>query len=148
MSLENLARIGRLQPHATDPVEVGKLLKAAARSIKDAENTSISDATRFTSAYTAIMEVAQVALFANGYRPDKNRGGHHATMVQALVHTIGLPQARMQVLDAHRRKRHVIEYTGEDAEPSEARDATAAAKALLNDVSAWLAKNRPELTSK
>jgi uncharacterized protein (UPF0332 family) len=145
VSLENLAKIGRLQAHATDPVEIGKLLKAAARNIKDAENETVSNATRFTSAYTAIMESAQAALFANGYRPNKGEGGHHMTMVQALVHTLGLPQPRMQVLDAHRRKRHVIDYSGEDAEPSEVRDATVAAKALLADVRAWLAKNRPEL---
>ncbi|MGH8454410.1 MAG: DNA-binding protein [Nevskiales bacterium] len=145
MSLENLAKIGRLRPHTTDRVELGKLLGGAQRSIKDAENTSISNATRFTSAYTAIMEAAQAALFANGYRPDIAQGGHHMTMVQALVHTIGLDGARVKVLDAFRRKRHVIDYSGEDADPSEVRDTTAAAKALLADVRAWIAKNRPEL---
>lgn len=145
MSLENLARIGRLKPHTTDRAELAKLLKGAERSLKDAENTSVSNAGRFTCAYTAIMEAAQAALFANGYRPNTSEGGHHMTMVQALVHTIGLDRARMQVLDAHRRKRHVIEYSGEDAEPTEVRDAVTAARALLADVKAWLKKNRPEL---
>lgn len=145
MSLENLARIGRLKPHATDKAEIGKLLKGATRSVKDAENATVSNAGRFTAAYTAIMEAAQAAMFANGYRPNIGEGGHHMTMVHALVHTIGIAPARMQELDAHRRKRHVIEYSGEDAEPSEVKDAVAAAKALLADVSTWIAKHRPEL---
>lgn len=145
MSLENLVRIGRLRPHATDRAEIGKLLKGAARSLKDAENTSVSNAGRFTCAYTAIMEAAQVAMLANGYRPNTSEGGHHMTMVQALVHTIGLDPARMQVLDTHRRKRHVIEYSGEDAEPSEAQNAITAARDLLKDVKTWLSKHHPEL---
>lgn len=146
MSLENLVRIGRLQPHVTDRAEVGKLIRGAERSLKDAENASVSNAGRFTCAYTAIMEASQIALFANGYRPNKKEGGHHMTMVQALVHTIGLAPERMQVLDAHRRKRNVIEYSGEDAEPVEVRDAVAAAKDLIADLKAWLKKNHPELT--
>lgn len=145
MSLENLVRLGRLRPHATERVEIGKLLRGAERSLKDAENESVSNAGRFTSAYTAIMETAQVAMFANGYRPSTSQGGHHMTLVQALVHTIGLLPARMQVLDTHRRKRNVIDYSGEDAEPSEVREIVAAARALHADVKAWLASNHPEL---
>lgn len=146
MSLENLAKIGRLQPHATDRLEIVRLIQGAERSLKDAENATVSNAGRFTLAYTAIMEAAQAALFANGYRPNTREGGHHMTMVQALVHTIGLPAERMQVLDAHRRKRNVIDYSGEDAEPSEVREAVAAAKALLAEVKNWLKTHRPELT--
>lgn len=145
MSLENLLRIGRIRPHTTDRTEIGKLLKGAARNLKDAGNPDNSNAVRFNCAYTAIMQVSQAALFANGYRSNTSEGGHHVTMVQTLVHTIGLDAARVQVLDAHRRKRNVIDYSGEDAEPSEVRDAIAAAQALLKDVRAWLAKNHPEL---
>ena len=145
MSLENLLRIGRIRPHTTDRREIGKLLNGAARNLKDAGNPGNSSAVRFTCAYTAIMQASQAALFANGYRPNTGEGGHHVTMVQALVHTIGLDPARVQVLDAHRRKRNVIDYSGEDAEPSEVRDAIAAAQALLKDVKSWLAKNHPEL---
>lgn len=145
MTLENLAGIGRLLPHAATREEIAKLLKGAARSLKDAENRSNSNFSRLTLAYTAIMEAAQVALFANGYRPSKSEGGHHMTMVQSLVHTIGMEPARMRVLDSIRHKRNVIDYSGEDVEPSEVREALAAAKALLADVKAWLAKNQPDL---
>ncbi|MBS0571440.1 MAG: DNA-binding protein [Proteobacteria bacterium] len=146
MTLENLARINRLQPHTPAREEIRKLLAGAARSLKDARNPGISDAARFTLAYTAIMEAAQAALFANGYRPSKSEGGHHMTMVQSLVHTIGLDPVRMKVLDNIRHKRNVIDYSGEDAEPSEAAHAIASAQALLDDVNAWLTRNHPELS--
>lgn len=145
MTLENLARIGRLMPHTPTQNEIRSLLAGAARSLKDAGHPSISDATRLTLAYTAIMEAAQAALFANGWRPSKSEGGHHMTMVQSLVHTIGLEPARMRTLDTIRHKRNVVDYSGEDVEPSEAREAVAAAKSLLVDVKAWLAKHHPEL---
>lgn len=144
MTLENLAGIGRLLPHTPTSDEIRKLLQAAARSLKDAGNTGVSNASRLTLAYTSIMEAAQVALFANGYRPSKSEGGHHMTMIQSLVHTIGMEPARMRVLDSIRHKRNVIEYSGEDVEPSEVREAHVAAKALLVDVKAWLAKHHPE----
>ena len=146
MTLENLARIGRLQAHAATRGEIAKLLAGAACSLKDAGNTANSHATRLTLAYTAIMEAAQAALFANGYRPSKSEGGHHMTMVQSLVHSIGIEPARMRVLDTIRHKRNVVDYSGEDVEPSDAREAVAVAKALLADVKAWLKKNHPELS--
>lgn len=146
MTLENLAHIGRLLPHAPIREEIGNLLNGAARSLKDAGNTTNSNASRLVLAYTAIMETAQAALFANGYRPSKSEGGHHMTMIQSLVHTIGIEPARMRVLDTIRHKRNVVDYSGEDAEPSEVREAVTAAKALLADVNAWLAKHHPELS--
>jgi uncharacterized protein (UPF0332 family) len=145
VSLENLVKTGQLLRHATSREEIGKLLKGAARSLKDAENSTISNASRFTLAYTAIMETAQAALFANGYRSSKSEGGHHMTMIQALVHTISLDAARMRVLDTHRHRRNVVEYSGDEVEASQLQSALAAAKALLSDVKAWLAKNHPEL---
>lgn len=146
MTLENLARIGRLHAHAPTREEIAKLLAGAARYLKDAGVDSISNSTRLTLAYTASMEAAQAALFANGWRPSKSEGGHHMTMVQSLVHTIGLDAVRMQVLDRIRHKRNVIDYSGDDAEPSEARQAMVAAEALLRDVHAWLVANHPEFT--
>lgn len=146
MTLENLARIGRLQVHAATREEIRKLLAGAARSLKDASIDGVSNASRLTLAYTAIMEAAQAALFANGFCPSKSEGGHHMTMVQSLVHTISIEPARMRVLDTIRHKHNVVDYSGEDVEPSDAREAVAAAKALLADVKAWLAKRHPELS--
>jgi uncharacterized protein (UPF0332 family) len=138
MTLENLSRIGRLQRHAPTPEEIERLLRGAERSLKDAGLEANSNASRLALAYTAIMEAAQAALMANGYRPSRSEGGHHMTMVQSLVHTIGMDAGRMRVLDAIRHKRNSIDYSGEDAEPSEVREAISAAKALLDDVKAWI----------
>lgn len=146
MTLENLAKIGRLQLHASTRVKIAKLLNGATRSLKDAGNTSIADASRLVVAYTAIMEAAQVALFADGYRTSKSESGHHMTMVQSLVHSIGVEPARMRVLDTIRHKRNAVDYTGDDVEPSDVREAVASATALLADVNAWLAKNHPALS--
>jgi hypothetical protein len=88
------------------------------------------------------MEAAQVALFANGYRPSESEGGRHMTMVQSLVHTIGVEPTRMRVLDSIRHTCNAIDYSGEDVVPSELREALSAAKALLVDAR-WYRK--PEM---
>ena len=125
MSLENLARIARLKAHTPTRTEIVKLLNAAARNLRDAANATNSAANRYTCAYTAIMQSAQAALFANGFRPSTRESGHHMTMVQSLVHSIGLDPRRMQVLDALRRKRNVIDYIGDEPEASEVTEAIA-----------------------
>jgi len=145
MSLANLLKMGRLKAHTTDRIEIGKLLTAAARNLRDAAIESASGSARYTCAYTAIMQASQAAMFANGYRPNTSEGGHHMTLVQGLVHTINLGAGRMQVLDTLRRKRNVIDYSGDEPDPSEVREAIAAATRLLDDVTTWLKKVHPEL---
>lgn len=141
MSLENLARIGRLKAHAPVRGDIVKLLNAAARNLRDAANRDISNANRYTCAYTAIMQCAQVALFANGFRPSTSESGHHMTMVQSLVHSIGLQPQRTL-----RRKRNVIDYVGDEPEAAEVEQAIEAAIDLLADVRTWLADRHPDLT--
>lgn len=145
MTLENLARIGRLKAHSPVRDEIVKLLNAAARNLRDAGNSDNSNANRYTCAYTAIMQCAQVALYANGFRTSTSESGHHMTMVQSLVHSIGLPPQRMQVLDALRRKRNVIDYVGDDPEAAEVEQAIAAANDLLADLRVWLTSRYPDL---
>ena len=145
MTLENLAGIGKLKPHAATRDEVAKLLAAAERNLRDARRRENSDGTRYTCAYNAIVQSAQAALFANGWRPSTSEPGHHMTMVQALVHTSAIERSRIPVLDTLRRKRHAVDYLGDDPDPSEADAEIAAGTELLADVRAWIAANRPEL---
>ena len=91
------------------------------------------------------MQAALAALMAHGYRPDTNRPGHHATMVQALTLTIGLASARITVLDTLRRKRNLSDYTGEDIDDSSVEHCIIEADLLLRDVTAWLKAHRPQL---
>lgn len=146
MSLQNLLRIGQLKEHPADRAEVQRLLAAANRNLVDAEVVTISPETRFDAAYKAIMQSALAALMANGYRPDTNRAGHHATVVQTLPLTIGLAQTRVTVLDTLRRKRNLSDYTGEDIDGSSVEHCLAEAAQLVRDVTAWLEANRPHLS--
>ena len=143
--MKNLLKVGQIKSHPTGKVEVGRLLGAARRNIADAEVEVISCETRFDSAYKAIMQAALVALMANGFRPDTSRPGHHMTVIQTLPTTIGLPVARMVVLDALRRKRNMSDYTGDGVDDITMENCIEEAKALLRDVETWLRDNLPEL---
>ena len=143
MTLENLLKIGQLKVHSTDRLEVGRLLEAARRNLADAEVEAISLETRFDAAYKRIMQVALVALSANGYRAD-NRG-HHQIMIQSLPLTVGMSKDRMLLLDAMRRKRNAADYLGNDIDRVSVEVCIAQANELLGDVIRWLEENRPEL---
>lgn len=145
MTLENLLKIGQLKSHATDAVEIQRLLDAARRNLADAHVEAISPETRFDAAYKAIMQAALVALMANGFRPDTNRPGHHMTVLQSLPKKLGLPGERMLVLDTLRRKRNLSDYTGEDIDDVSAQHCIREAEQLLREVDVWLKKNAPGL---
>lgn len=145
MSLQNLLKIGQLKEHPPDAVEIQRLLAAARRNLVDARATTISPETRFDAAYKSVMQASLAALMANGYRPETNRPGHHATVVQGLPLTIGLAQSRITVLDTLRRKRNLSDYTGEDIDDSSVEHCIAESERLLLDVMAWLKKHRPQL---
>lgn len=145
VSLQNLLKIGQLKPHPPDAGEVQRLLTAAARNLSDARVATISPETRFDAAYKAVMQAALAALMAHGYRPDTNRPGHHATVVQGLTLTIALAPARVTVLDTLRRKRNLSDYTGEDIDDSSVEHCIGEADQLLRDVTDWLTANRPVL---
>lgn len=49
LSLQNLAKIGQLEEHATDQDQVAKLLDAATRFLKDARQETISEETRLNA---------------------------------------------------------------------------------------------------
>ena len=145
VSLQNLLKIGQLKEHPPDAVEIQRLLAAARRNLVDARATTISPETRFDAAYKSVMQASLAALMANGYRPETNRPGHHATVVQGLPLTIGLAQSRITVLDTLRRKRNLSDYTGEDIDDSSVEHCIAESERLLLDVMAWLKKHRPQL---
>jgi hypothetical protein len=88
MSLENLVKIKQLQHHTIHAQEVARLLASVRASITDADNASLSDASRFDLAYKGIMQCAMVGLLANGYRPSTTTPGHHQTMIQSLGLTL------------------------------------------------------------
>jgi uncharacterized protein (UPF0332 family) len=148
MSLQNLLKIGRLKEHAATPVEIQRLLAGAERNLADSRVTSVSDETRFDAAYKAVMQCALAAMMAAGYRPSTNEPGHHQTMIQSLPLTLNVPNDTWVVLDAFRRKRNAVDYSGDIVDADMAATTTRHAEALLKTLRAWLQANRPELLAK
>ncbi|MGB5707921.1 MAG: hypothetical protein WBM41_13960 [Arenicellales bacterium] len=89
MSLKNLVGIS-LEEITPDASAINRLLSAAERNLADSHVGEISSETRFDAAYKAIMQLANAALQANGYRTLSSKPGHHTTMIQTLNQTIGL----------------------------------------------------------
>ena len=134
MSLENLAAISQLERISPDAGDIARLLEAAARSLSDARLPGLSAEGRFDMAYKAVMQTANTALQANGYRTLTSKPGHHATMIQTLPMTVGLDKTSMVVLDALRKQRNVIDYSGELVSDAMAAEAVARAEALIGKV--------------
>lgn len=145
MTLENLVKINKLKLLESNKEEISRLMAAAQRNIKDAHVAEVSTSTRFDAAYKAIMQSALVAVRASGYRPSTNEPGHHATMIQTLPLTIGLPRERMILLDSLRKKRNLNDYNGDGVSEEETATCVKEAEALLADVMVWLKDNHPEL---
>lgn len=144
MTLQNL--LGRTLDTVTpDRAQVAKLLAAAERNIADAQLDGLSAENRFDAAYKAIMQLAMLALHANGYRTRTSVPGHHQTAIQTLTLTIGLPPVKVRLLDALRRQRNLSDYSGDLVPDSSVVDCVAGAKDLLALVRGWLRVQRPDL---
>lgn len=91
------------------------------------------------------MQMATVALNANGYRTLKSKPGHHQTTIQTLPLTVGLAQQKVIVLDALRKQRNLSDYTGDLVPEAAAEECLTSAKALLSHIRTWLQANRPDL---
>lgn len=144
MSLKNLLKIGQLERHETDAVQIRRLLDSSTRCLADARQESITAETRLEAGYRAIMQLSMLALWANGFRPTTT-AGHHMTMIQSLVHSVGLDSDQVRLLDAFRVKRNTINYTGEDMDIASVEACIAAGEELMQHIQDWLAENHPEL---
>ncbi|MDN7997484.1 DNA-binding protein [Burkholderia multivorans] len=145
MTLQNLLGIS-LEAIEPDRAQVTRLLAAAERNLTDARLVGLSNENRFDAAYKAIMQLAMLALHANGFRPLTSRPGHHQTAIQTLSRTIGLPVGRMIVLDALRKQRNLSDYSGDVVPMSAVDECFDSAAALMAHVRAWLVANKPEWT--
>jgi hypothetical protein len=144
MTLRNLLGVS-LDAIAPDKALVAKLLAAAERNIADAQLEALSTENRFDAAYKAILQLATVALHANGYRTLTSKPGHHQTAIQTLPLTVGLPPAKVIVLDALRKQRNLSDYSGDLVPVSAAAECLLSAKDLLAHVRAWLKTQRPDM---
>ncbi len=140
MSLDNLVGIS-LEKIESDQQTIARLLQAAERNIKDAHVSEVSQENRFDAAYKAIMQLANLSLQANGYRTLTSKPGHHQTMLQLLVKTIGLDSNTMVILDALRKQRNVADYSGDIISETMMNECIMQSEKLLSVTKKWLAKN-------
>lgn len=144
MTLENLLGLS-LDRVDSDAASIQRLLEAAKCSLADAQLPNLSCEGRFDMSYKAIMQAANAALQANGFRTLTSKPGHHQTMIQTLPRTIGLDVSTMMLLDQMRKQRNVIDYSGDLVSESLAAEAIKQAVLLLDRVTVWLYANKPHL---
>lgn len=132
MTLDNLIGIS-LEKIPSNPEAIKRLLHAAERNIMDSKIDLVSAENRFDAAYKAIMQLANAALQANGYRTLTSKPGHHQTMIQLLPQTLGIDKKTVIILDAMRKQRNIADYSGDIIPESTVVTCIAQAEALLND---------------
>lgn len=138
MTLNNLVGIS-LEKISIDPKNVKRLITAAERNIVDAKIVAVSAENRFDAAYKAIMQIANAALQANGYRTLTSKPGHHQVMIQSLSKTLGIDKDTVILLDAMRKQRNIADYSGDIVPESTVEDCISAAEVLLKNCTQWLA---------
>jgi hypothetical protein len=107
MILENLVRIHQLNKEAADKREFDGLVNAASDRLNDAENSSLSYASRFDLAYSAAHGLALAALRAAGYRSDRRY-----IVFQCLIHTTTINKKYIRLFSKCHEKRNLAEYEG------------------------------------
>jgi len=112
INLKNLIGIS-LDSIELDNLMIQRLLEASQSSLQDAKLNSLSNESRFDLAYKAIMQLANAALQAKGYRVLTSKPGHHQLMIQALPLTVGLDNTTVILLDQLRKQRNAIDYSGD-----------------------------------
>jgi len=144
MTLDNLIGIS-LERITPDQAAIRRLLQAAARNIKDAHVDEVSTENRFDAAYKAIMQLANASLQANGFRTLTSKPGHHQTLLQLLVKTVGLDSDTMVLLDSLRKQRNVADYSGDLVPESAMRECIAQAEQLQAAVIHWFEANHADI---
>lgn len=124
---------------------MANLLSIAARDLKDARKSEISNDWRFGIAYNAALKLCSILVHAEGYRPEHSL--NHYRTIAALPLILG-PERTVdaEYLETCRRKRNTIEYDRIGiASQSEAEDLIAFVADFLAEVERWLRRHHPEL---
>ncbi len=106
--LDNLVRIEQLAAEPGSRAEFDGLVSSGRNRLADARNSELAAESRFDLAYNAAHALALAALRQNGYRPKRNR----YVVFQALVHTVGLGRAEVEVFSKAHNERNLAEYQG------------------------------------
>jgi len=130
--------------HEPSREEIADLFTVVDRDLKDATLPQLSADWRLGITYNAGLQLATLALVAEGYRPGRERA--HERAILSLRDTAAIAGETVNVLDAVRRKRNQINYehAGTTSE-AEAKEFYRTVTTLRADVVRWLRKKHPTL---
>ncbi len=144
MSLADWLTNRWIAAHEPSVEEIADLFAVVDRDLEDAVVPRLSDDWRLGIAYNAALQLATLALAAEGYRPGRERA--HERAILSLTYTAGVAKATIDILDTVRRKRNQINYErAGTTSAAEAEEFYQVAVALRGDVVRWLRKRHPQL---
>jgi len=138
MSLKRLLSNGRLRRQKASAEEIADLFAVVDRDLNDASIKGLSPDRRFATAYNAVLQLATIAIRANGYRTAGL--GHHSTTFEALPLVLGKDfKERADYFDACRSKRNTTDYgrVG-DVSETEAAELLREARLFKKEIREWM----------
>jgi anaerobic C4-dicarboxylate transporter len=108
MSLKEWVENGWLTEIKVRKKEIQDILDSADFNLKESKERTHSSNWKFLIAYIAIINYADAALRACGYRTKVS--SHHYYVIQSLSLTIGLEPELIDLIDSFRKKRHTGTY--------------------------------------
>src|SRR5207249_662211 len=94
--------------HQATREEIADLFAVVDRDLADAAIARLSADWQLGITHSAALQLATIALVAEGYRPGRDRA--HERAINSLRHTIGLEPEIVALLDTVRRKRNNLTY--------------------------------------
>ncbi|MFH0954096.1 MAG: hypothetical protein V1873_07180 [Verrucomicrobiota bacterium] len=130
--------------HKPSRQEVRDLLAVAERDLGDCQTKGLSADWRLNIAYNAALQLATLALAAEGYRAA--RENHHYRVIQSLAETMGAESELVARFDQFRKKRNIAGYERAGmASDQEAKEMVDLAVGLKKTLLTWLDAKHPEL---
>lgn len=144
MTLRDWLSAKWIAPHLVTADEVLAGLRVVDRDLKDASVEQLSADWRFSITQNAVMQIATIALAAEGYRVAGEQ--HHYRVIQSLSYTLALERGLVSYLETSRKKRNKANYaTAGVASDKEADELLDAALKLKVNLNSWLASKHPHL---
>lgn len=110
MSWKKLQAEGKVHLHKTDKKELDHLWAVIVRDFEDATIQELPDDRRFATAYNAALQTAKMSVACAGFRLAGTQGHHRLTFEAARV-ALGASATRpLNLFEACRRKRNMIDY--------------------------------------
>ena len=145
MSLQEWSEDRLIESQPTSKNEIAGLLEKIDQHLIDANVEVISLDLRLTTAYSACLKCATIALRACGYRVPSGTGQHYLT-IESLKFTIKHKSEAILFFHSIRKKRGQVSYDATATTTEiEVKDAINFANELKEIILIWLKENHPGL---